>query len=65
MRNGINFVGCGSILDQLKPLIAINHLARRRGDVFAQLEWFLVDLANHAIVMYQIIIGVLQTFDQA
>ncbi len=52
-------------MDQLHHLGPQDDLPLRRGDILAQLERCLVDLADHALVMGDVVIGVFQPLHQA
>ncbi len=53
------------VLDQLEDLAAIDDGARRHGEVLADLELALVDLARHAAVVEQVVDQVLRAVQQA
>ena len=53
------------VMDQFHHLGAQHDRTFRCRDILAQLEGFLVDLADHALVVDEVVIGVLQAFDQA
>ena len=52
-------------MDQFEHRVAIDHRALRGCDILAQLERLLVDLADHALVVDDVVVGVLQALDQA
>ena len=56
---------CGSYWMQLHQLVAVHHLARREGQVAADLEPAGVDLARPALVVDQVVEELLRALDQA
>ena len=61
----VDLVRGRGIMDQLHHLGAQDDRTFRRRDIFAQFEGLLIDLADHALVVDEVVIGVLQALDQA
>ena len=65
LRDGVYLLGRRRILDQLHHLGAPNHLTRRDCQILADLERALVDLADDAVIVDDVGIGVFQPLHQA
>ena len=65
LRNVVDLLGRRGVVDQLHHFGAKHHVAFGRCDIFAELERLLVDLADHALVVDHIVIGVLEAFNEA
>ena len=65
LRDPVDFVGGRGVLDQFHHLGAQDYRAFRSRDILAQFEGLLVNLADHALVVDHIVIGVLEALDQA